>query len=164
VTLALLAGIVVLVARRTSDSLLLDLVYSFALSAAVLPIVMTHAHENHFFAAAVLGIVPLALAGSRAAWIGYNVTLLAQFANLVGLYGFGRNGVSTWWPFSAWTDLYYDHASVPVALSWVATAGFVLYAVALVRAWPFSGSARAPGAAWATTSIWPASGLHGRRR
>jgi hypothetical protein len=134
-TAVLIAAVAALVVCRRSTTLGLDLTVGLALAAGILPMVGTRAHENHFFAAAVLGIVPLALARDRLAWIAYNFLLLAQFANLVGLYRFGLNGASRAWPFARANELYAHHPSVAVTLSLIACASFLLYAAAVVRWW-----------------------------
>lgn len=143
VALLLLAAIVASIARRPSQRLGLDVAICFALSAAVLPMVATRAHENHFFAAATLGIIPLAMIASRPAWLAFNALLLAQFLNLLCLYSFGLNDLSKLWPFARIDRFYHQYHAVPVTLSVIAVLSSVVYAVTVSRRWFASAPSRA---------------------
>ena len=77
----------------------------FTAGAAILPMLMTRAHENHFFLAATLGVVLVALLGDRPLTILVNALLAMQAVHLFGLYGLGENRVTTALGLEKWLDV-----------------------------------------------------------
>jgi hypothetical protein len=69
----------------------------WALSAALVPMVFTEAHENHFFLAAVLLTLMAALQRDRILIALLSSLLFVQFTNLFLHYGFGANHLTTGW-------------------------------------------------------------------
>jgi hypothetical protein len=76
----------------------------FTAGAAILPMVMTRAHENHFFLAATLGVLLVARVGDRRLTILANALLAVQAVHLFGLYGLGDNRVTTALGLEKWLD------------------------------------------------------------
>ncbi len=100
----------------------------FAFAAMVLPMVMTNAHENHFFLAGTLLVVLLARA-RPAEKAAAHVLLALSGLNLFGLYGIGLNELSD--PLRPVTSL--RTAPLAAAAGALAAVCFVLLTPFLLR-------------------------------
>jgi Gpi18-like mannosyltransferase len=105
----LTAGVLVFVTARLardSDrrSFPVTVLLLFTAGAAVLPMLMTRAHENHFFLAATFGVLLVARLADRPLTLLVNALLAVQALHLFGLYGLGENRVSTALGLEKWLD------------------------------------------------------------
>jgi hypothetical protein len=92
VTIAVLVFVVTRIARRADRvSFPHTVVFLFIAGVAVLPMLMTRAHENHFFLAGTLGVLVVAHERDRLLTVLLNALLATQAFHLVGLYGLGEN-------------------------------------------------------------------------
>ena len=66
----------------------------FTCAAMVLPMLMTCAHENHFYLSCILLVILLPLVPSLFYAAGIHYLLLLQAFNILSLYGLGRNALS----------------------------------------------------------------------
>ncbi len=66
----------------------------FAFASLTLPMVMTNAHENHFFLAALSFVILWPWARRPAERVALQVLLALSGLNLLGLYGLGMNGLT----------------------------------------------------------------------
>jgi hypothetical protein len=69
----------------------LTVVLLFTAGVAILPMLMTRAHENHFFLAGTLAVLVVALVGDRLLTVLLNALLVVQGFHMYGLYGLGEN-------------------------------------------------------------------------
>jgi hypothetical protein len=105
VTAGVIAFAVTRIARSSeSRPFQLSVILSFIAGAAIFPMLMTQAHENHFFLAATLGVFLVALVRDRAFTVLVNMLLLLQAVHLFGLYGLGENRVSTALGLDQWVE------------------------------------------------------------
>jgi hypothetical protein len=152
----LTAGLLLLVATRLArDSdrwpFPLTVLLLFTAGAALLPMVMTRAHENHFFLAAALGVVVIARLNDRPLTLLANALLAIQAVHLFGLYGLGENRVTTALGLEKWLDaeaqgIRYgvkayalDHPHLQTAVASITTVLFiaVLYRLSKIAARSF---------------------------
>jgi hypothetical protein len=153
-TAGLLLFVATLLARESDRRPLPEtMLLLFTAGAAILPMVMTRAHENHFFLAAVLGVLVVARLGDRTLTILANGLLAVQALHLLGLYGLGENRVTTALGLEKWLDadvqgIRYgvkayavDQPLLQTVVACVTTALFIAVLYRLVKI-----AARSPGA------------------
>ena len=106
----------------------------FGLGAAILPMTMTRAHENHFFLAASLLVPICALLRSSLLTMVAVLFLAVQFINLFGLYLFGSNNLSTSPAVVKFRDWYSSDVRMVLAFAsvglFVALIGLILTGLA----------------------------------
>jgi hypothetical protein len=117
----------------------------FAAGAALLPMVMTRAHENHFFLAAVLAVLVVAKLRDRTLTILVNALLAIQAVHLFGLYGLGENRITTDLGLQRWLEadaqgIRYgvrayalDHPHLQTVVACITTLVFVVVLYRLVK-------------------------------
>jgi hypothetical protein len=91
---AILVVVAAVIARRGPKTPWLALLSLFAMASIVMPNSYVHAHENHFYLGALLGIPIVAALRNRALVAAFVAYLALQAFNLFGLYGFGHTGAS----------------------------------------------------------------------
>ena len=123
--------------RSRQDAVVVLLLFGFG--AAILPMTMTRAHENHFYLAAVLLVPICAVFRTKRLDRLVGAFLLVQFVNLFGLYRFGDNDISKLQPFAKLHD-WYTYA-VQDALAFISVGLFVAMIVVVAR---LMGAARQP--------------------
>jgi hypothetical protein len=84
-----------------------EVLFAFLFAALIVPMIATHAHENHLYLALLLSIPVAAGRADRRLMWPLQGLLAAQFLNLLGVYGLGDNELTR--PLSGLQDLYgYD--------------------------------------------------------
>jgi hypothetical protein len=132
ITGAILIAVVVVVALRGPDRPWLVLLSLFGLASIVMPNAYVHAHSNHFWLGAVLGIPIVAALRHRGLIVAFIAFLTLQAWNLFGLYGFGKTGASSFFLDLGWRD-WYPGRFIAAAVS---TALFVVILVLMVPRLP----------------------------
>jgi hypothetical protein len=128
--LFLAAGALLVMSRTRSLDLSRTILCLFLVGAAVVPMIATHAHENHLFLASVLTVPLLAMLRDRWLVIAYQAILAVQFVNLIGRYGFGSNSLSG--DLLSWLTWYSDGESLIGAIAMLFL--FAFFATRLVLA------------------------------
>jgi hypothetical protein len=131
----LLAGAIV-VARRHRALTTVALLELWALTAAVVPLVLTHAHENHFFLAGTLGALIVARRGDARLTVLLCALLAVQFVNLFLLYGLGLTHLTETTGLRAVTDTYRSWVGLQTGLAVVVVVLAVPWLVQLFRPRP----------------------------
>jgi len=91
-TVAVLAYVVMRIVRRSNEKpFARNVLLLFVAGVAILPMLMTRAHENHFFLAGALGVLVVAVMRDWLLTALFNVLLALQGLNMVGFYGIGEN-------------------------------------------------------------------------
>jgi hypothetical protein len=121
------AGVVATSQRLSAAGAVLCL---FAVGTLVVPMTITHAHENHLFLGAVLAVPLLALIKDPWLMLAFQAILAVQFLHLVGRYALGINSLSD--HFSWLTRWYSDEVALAASLATIALYG--VFAIRLVRA------------------------------
>jgi hypothetical protein len=114
----LAAGVVMVLARSRELDIARTVLLLFLVGAAVVPMIATHAHENHLFLASLLSVPVLAALRDRWLMLLFQAILLVQFLNLVGRYRFGLNSLST--DLLGWLDWYTDAVSLFASIAMLA--------------------------------------------
>jgi len=140
-TLVLLVAGSALLLRRRGLSLTALMLAVLGMSAIIWPMTLTHAHENHLYYGALLGIVLLPIVRRRWFTLGFQGLLLLQFVNIGGRYGFGLNHLTSSAP-TRWLTHAYREDAARVAVTVLAIACFLIVVVELARwAWQAQPSA-----------------------
>ena len=145
----LTAGLIIYVTSRIARSsngrsFQLSVVLLFTAGAAIFPMFMTQAHENHFFLGSTVGVLLVALVRDRPFTVIANAFLALQAVHLFGLYGLGENRVSTALGLDQWVERFVggvrtgvrfyalDHPSLQTLVACITTVLFVSAAYRLV--------------------------------
>jgi hypothetical protein len=86
-----------------------EVLFAFLFAGLVIPMIVTHAHENHLYLGLLLSIPVAAMHPDRSFIWPLQGLLAAQFLNLFGLYGLGLNDLNQ--PFTALQEFYAHDAS-----------------------------------------------------
>jgi hypothetical protein len=129
VAIGFVAAAFVVARRSMHRPLASSLLLVTALWTLILPMVGTHAHENHLFYGLLLSLPLVASRHDLPLRVGYHVLLAANAINLFCLYLFGLNHLSNWSPGLAVAHLYR-----PFAVQLVVTAcAIAAWLVVLIR-------------------------------
>jgi hypothetical protein len=93
----------------------------------VAPMTETRAHENHLYIGWTLGIAVAAYARSTAFTAALLVLGFVDFANLLGIYAFGLNGISNTFPFPELTSRYGPNVRLADSLVAICAFGVLLF-------------------------------------
>ena len=111
----------------------LSVVLLFTAGVAILPMLMTRAHENHFFLAGTLGVLLVALVRDPLLTVLLNALLVIQGFHMYGLYGLGENRRSLALNVRFGIPTYaYDKPWMQTVLACITTALFAAAAYRLV--------------------------------
>jgi hypothetical protein len=133
---------VFLIVQRLNASREERLVFIFALVMMLQPLVVTRAHENHFFLGGLLGVIVVAILADRWAAALFSVLLGLQAINLIGRYALGDNDVSAWHLLRAITAFYPGSGAVQALVGLLVSGVFVVFGLRVVKVLRWRGMIR----------------------